>query len=264
MHSNGTKSTDTTWQLIAFDLDDTLAPSKSPLPNEMGSALRRLLDRFQVAVISGGAMPQFRMQLLDGLNASTDQLSNLHLLPTCGTQYLVFDDCLPREVYAHHLPKSVRIKVKSVLEDEAKRLGLWEPSPWGAAIEDRGSQVTFSALGQNAPLDQKRQWDPTGTKKAALREAVALRLPELEVRSGGSTSIDITARGIDKAHGMRQLQSATGISKDKMLFIGDRLDPNGNDYPVLADGWPTLAVDGWEHTVRVINEILDDPDSARC
>ena len=85
--------------------------------------------------------------------------------------------------------------------------------------------------------------------------AVQERLPDLEVRSGGSTSVDITRQGIDKAYGMRRLAELTGIPFAETLFIGDRLDPDGNDYPVKALGVPTVAVEGWEDTVEVIAAI---------
>ncbi len=249
--SDGLQS-DSGWKLVAFDLDDTLAPSKSPLPPEMAEALRRLLDVCEVAVISGGALPQFQLQLLDNLDATAEQLSRLHLLPTCGTQYLRFDDGRLTEVYAHHLSVEQRQEAIDAVIANAQTLGLWEPEPWGDIIEDRGSQITFSALGQQAPLEAKRQWDPTGEKKNALAGAVAKVLPELEVRSGGSTSVDITAKGIDKAYGMNALLDITGYSKEQMLFIGDRLDPDGNDYPVKAAGWPTYAVAGWEEAIPVV------------
>ncbi|WRS29545.1 HAD-IIB family hydrolase [Actinomycetaceae bacterium MB13-C1-2] len=253
------------WKLVAFDLDDTLAPSKSPLPEPMATALRRLLDVGEVAVISGGALPQFRLQLLDNLGASADELSRLHLLPTCGTQYLRFDQGKLEEVYAHHLSKQQRDEAIQVLADAANELGLWEAAPWGDIIEDRGSQITFSALGQKAPLDAKRAWDPTGEKKSSLVAKVAPLLPELEVRGGGSTSVDITAKGIDKAYGMNALLGITGYDKNQMLFIGDRLDPGGNDYPVRAAGWPTFAVDSWQETVVAVTQIATaiDRDQSR-
>ncbi|NKF31316.1 HAD hydrolase family protein, partial [Pseudomonas sp. BGM005] len=89
-----------------------------------------------------------------------------------------------------------------------------------------------------------------------LRDAVATRLPGLEVRSGGSTSIDITRAGIDKAYGMRQLEEHTGIPLESMLFFGDRLDEGGNDYPVLAIGVPSVAVEGWEDTADKLDDLL--------
>ncbi len=55
--------------LVVFDLDGTLAESKSALDAEMGSLLEELLDVVKVAVISGGDWPQFESQLLRGLPA---------------------------------------------------------------------------------------------------------------------------------------------------------------------------------------------------
>ena len=85
---------------------------------------------------------------------------------------------------------------------------------------------------------------------------MAAQLPDLEVRSGGSTSVDITHRGIDKAYGMRQLAEQTGIPLDDMLFVGDRLDPDGNDYPVLAMGVACHAVEGWEDTAEYLEQLI--------
>lgn len=243
------------WKMIAFDLDDTLAPSKSALPDKMAASLRHLLDVAQVAVVSGGAFPQFELQLLGNLGASPEQLANLHLMPTCGTRYLRFTDGELREVYDHPLSPDDVTVISRVLQEEAARLGLWCDEPYGEAIENRHSQVTLSALGQDAPLDLKRQWDPTGEKKAALAKAVQARLPNFEVRSGGSTSVDVTERGIDKAYGMNALVQQTGIPKENMLFFGDRLDEGGNDYPVKAAGWQTVSVEGWEETANLVEQL---------
>ena len=128
----------------------------------------------------------------------------------------------------------------------------------GDIIEDRGSQITFSALGQAAPVDAKKAWDPTGERKTQLRDAVAARVPDLEVRSGGSTSVDITRKGIDKAYGMRRLAEETGVPLDGILFYGDRLDPAGNDYPVLAMGQvECVSVTGWQDTADKLDALLE-------
>ena len=142
--------------MVAFDLDDTLAPSKSPLPAEMAAALRSLLDVCEVAVISGGALPQFELQLLEGLNASSEQLDRLHLMPTCGTQYYRFDEGELTQRYARGLSPDQRERAIAALVETAQEHGVWEDDPWGDIIEDRGSQITFSALGQEAPLEAKR------------------------------------------------------------------------------------------------------------
>jgi HAD superfamily hydrolase (TIGR01484 family) len=244
-------------RLVAFDLDDTLAPSKSAIDPRIGAQLIALAERVEVAIISGGQLEQFRAQVVDRLpEASADVLSHIHLLPTCGTQYYRIEDGGIVTVYAHALTDDEKTRAMSAVEGEARRLGLWESETWGDILEDRGSQITFSALGQRAPLEAKTAWDPTGAKKNRLREAVAAQIPDLEVRSGGSTSVDITHRGIDKAYGMRQLAEQTGVALEDMLFVGDRLDPDGNDFPVLAIGVPCQAVTGWEDTAAYLDTLL--------
>lgn len=244
-------------RLVAFDLDDTLAPSKCAIPEAIGDQLVRLAERVEVAIISGGQLEQFRKQVVEQLPpAPAEVLERIHLLPTCGTQYYRLRGDEIVTVYAHALTEDERDRALAAVEQEAKRLGLWESQTWGDILEDRGSQITFSALGQKAPIEAKMAWDPDGRKKGSLRDAVAAALPDLEVRSGGSTSVDITHRGIDKAYGMKQLADATGISLDDMLFVGDRLDPEGNDYPVLALGVPCHAVEGWPDTVEYLDGLI--------
>lgn len=244
-------------RLVAFDLDDTLAPSKSAIDPRIGRQLLDLAARVEVAIISGGQLAQFTAQVVDQL-PETDAalLSHFHLMPTCGTQYYRLSPAGIETVYARSLTEDQKSRALAAVEEEARRLGLWESETWGPILEDRGSQITFSALGQQAPVDVKMAWDPTGEKKNALRAAVADRIPDLEVRAGGSTSVDITERGIDKAYGMTRLVEQTGIPQDDMLFVGDRLDENGNDYPVLAMGVPCQAVEGWQDTAEFLDELI--------
>lgn len=244
-------------RLVAFDLDDTLAPSKSEIDPRIGQLLLALAERVEVAIISGGQLAQFTAQVVDRLpDADAALLARFHLLPTCGTQYYRISPEGIRTIYARTLSDDQKTRALAAVETEARRLGLWESETWGPILEDRGSQITFSALGQQAPVAAKTAWDPTGEKKNTLRAAVAAHLPDLEVRSGGSTSVDITERGIDKSYGMNRLAEQTGIPLDDMLFIGDRLDENGNDYPVLAMGVACHAVEGWEDTAAFLEDLI--------
>lgn len=249
-------------KVIAFDLDDTLAVTKSPISDRMGELLTSLLEKYDVCIISGGAFSQFKIQVVDRLEASNRALARLHLMPTCGTKYYRYDE-LDQEwkiQYEHSLTAEQKDRVISALESSAKELGLWESKPFGDIIEDRGSQITLSALGQQAPAELKYQWDPTGEKKLKLRDHVAPKLLDLEVRAGGTTSIDVTIIGVDKAYGMRKLTEEMNISKEDILFIGDKLQPGGNDYPVKAMGIDTIEVQRWEDTAFVLEGILGVTD----
>lgn len=245
-------------ELIAFDLDSTLAASKSAITDEMSELLGNLLAHRQVAVISGGKFEQFQQQLISNLKVEPELLQRLHLLPTNGTRYYRFEPQSRswQQAYSEDLASNDRQRIISVLSEGAKELGLWEEKPYGEIIEDRASQITYSALGQQAPLDAKLAWDPDRRKKEALRAWAATRLPEFEVRIGGKTSVDVTAKGIDKAYGMRKLQQLTGVDTKDMLFIGDELQEGGNDYPVKAAGIDTLAVKNEQDTASLIKSEL--------
>lgn len=246
-------------RVVAFDLDNTLAESKSPITREMAGLLDRLLAKFQVCVISGGKFEQFETQLIDHLDVAPDGLGALHVMPTCGTRYYRFDVAAEawQQVYAEDLTADKRALIVAALNKGADALGFRETKLWGHQIEDRGSQVTFSALGQDAPAASKHAWDPDGAKKRALRDFVAKEIPEFEVRVGGSTSIDVTKHGIDKAYGMKKLIALLGVTKEDLIFVGDRLDEGGNDYPVKAMGVDCLKVSGWRDTALVVETILE-------
>lgn len=250
--------------LVAFDLDDTLAASKSPIQPAMACILAELLTYCEVCVISGGNDHQFYTQVVNQMPSST-RFERLHLMPTCGTRYLRYRDGSWNLIYTHDLDPKDKSDAIDAITQVAQRNGLWEPDDVvrGSRIEDRGSQITYSALGQQAFVDDKKAWDPSGEKRERLRAGIAELLPDLEVRAGGSTSIDITRKGIDKAYGIEQLSKHTGMPFDQMLFIGDRLMPGGNDYPVTRLGIPTYAVTGPDDTVKYLRELIDNAKENR-
>lgn len=247
---------------VVFDLDDTLAPSKSTMDPTMSEALARLLERIDVCIISGGRFEQFEAQALDGFRADDAAMARLHLMPTCGTRYYLWQEGSWRLQYAEDLTDDEKSRTIAALEAGARELGMWHPGVWGDIIEDRGSQITFSALGQQAPIAEKIAWDRDGDKKRALGAWVQERLPDLEVRGGGSTSLDITRKGIDKAHGIDKLVAQLGVGLEQLLFIGDRLDEAGNDYPVYEHGVLCVPVRDWTQTRDYVDALIPWLDSA--
>lgn len=248
-----------TKKVIAFDLDDTLAVTKSPISDEMSAILGRLLERYDVCVISGGNFDQFKKQVVDRLEIPAHKLNRLHLMPTCGTRYYRYDELKGEWAlqYAEDLTEAQKKKIVAALEKVSKELGLWEENPAGEIIEDRGSQVTMSALGQQATPEAKYAWaEKYKDVRPVLRDKVAELLPDLEVRIGGTTSTDVTMIGIDKAYGMKKLIEAIDISKDEILFVGDKLQEGGNDYPVKAMGIDAIEVRHQEDTLFVLEGVL--------
>jgi HAD superfamily hydrolase (TIGR01484 family) len=241
-------------QLIVFDLDGTLAESKSAIDDEMAALLAALLAVIPVAVISGGGFPQFQTQLIAHL-PQDGRLARLSLLPTCGTKFYQFYGTWI-ERYSEDFTDAEKARIRSALESAVAAAGFTVSRTWGETIEDRGSQITYSALGQQAPLDEKKHWDPDFTKRKKIKALLNVALPDVSVALGGSTSIDVTKPGIDKAYGMRKLRDILGISIAAMLYLGDALFPGGNDAPVRTTGATCIQVRDPEETKRVIEAII--------
>jgi phosphomannomutase len=241
-------------KLIVFDLDGTLAESKASLDAEMAALLERLLSVVRVAIISGGDWSQFEKQLLAHL-PSDGALGRLSLLPTCGTRFLQYDAGW-HTLYSEDLSEPQRQRIAEALREAVVASGTSVPRTWGEPIEDRGSQITYSALGQDAPLNEKKQWDPDFAKRQKIKGLLDVSLPDFSVRLGGATSIDVTLPGIDKAYGLRKLRDISGIAIDEMLYVGDALFPGGNDYPARGTGVTCIQVRDPNETKRVIEATL--------
>lgn len=242
-------------RLVAFDLDGTLAASKQPLEPDMGEALADLLSVMAVAVISGGDWPQFEKQVAARLPARADR-TRLFLMPTTGTKLYRFEGGEWRVIYAELFSDAEKATIHQALDRALADAGLADEKIWGERVEDRGSQFTFSGLGQQAPLDAKEAWDPDRKKREALQKTLQQALPDLSINIGGATSIDITRKGVDKAYGLRKLADVSGIALDAMMFMGDAIFPGGNDYPAKTLGLDTIRVRDPQETGTAIAAIV--------
>jgi phosphomannomutase len=240
--------------LIVFDLDGTLAESKSSVDEEMAPLLGQLLDVVKVAIISGGAWPQFEKQVLVHL-PDDDRLTKLSILPVCGTQFYRHDGAWNR-LYSEEFTPAEKDRIIAALDKAFDASGFRATRCWGKVIEDRGGQITLSALGQDAPLSEKQKWDPNFGKRQKIMAILKPLIPDVSIKTGGSTSIDITRPGIDKAYGIEKLRDLLGIGVAEMLFVGDALFPGGNDSPVKKTGIRNIQVRDVDETKRVIQAIV--------
>lgn len=242
-------------KLVAFDLDGTLAESKQALEPEMAGLLAALAARVAVAVISGGDWPQFEKQIIARLSPDAD-LTNLYIMPTTGTKLYRCKEGAWTRIYADIFAPQERDAIVKALDDAGRQTGLDKEKTWGDQIEDRGSQITFSALGQDAPIDAKKAWDPDFARRKRMQAIVQGKISGFAINVGGSTSIDITREGTDKASAMRELATRSGIATADMIFLGDAIYPGGNDYAVKAAGIDTLTVRDPAETKAVIAGML--------
>jgi phosphomannomutase len=241
-------------KLLIFDLDGTLAESKSAIDTEMAGHLSKILSVAQVAIISGGNWPQFEKQVLAHL-PKKQSLENLSILPTCGTKFYQYKKGWEK-LYAENFTDAEKKKIMDSLTEAVAGSALAIKKTWGEQIEDRGSQITFSALGQKAPLEEKKNWDADFAKRKKIKVRLDKSLKGFSVEMGGATSIDITKPGIDKAYGIHKLQDVLGIDISEMIYIGDALFDGGNDHPARKTGAVCIQVRDPEETKRVIEAVV--------
>lgn len=250
------------YRLIACDLDDTLAETKQPIEHSTAQTIADVLELYDFCVITGGNYHQVKDNVIDQLpEMSSDKLVRFHAMSTSGTTYHRYDpdDNSWKLIYSHEIPLGERQNIMTVIEKTARAAGLWEAHPVGELIEDRVTQVTFSALGQLASPDAKRAWDPSRNKRELLRKQLSVALPEYEVLINGKTSLDILQKGIDKAFGIEKLIQYSKWAKEDIIFFGDSMQPGGNDYPVVQLGVRSEQVDGWRQTEKHLSKLITPP-----
>ena len=249
-------------KILSFDVDQTLNISKTPITPRMASLLTRALDYYEICPISGQKFDQFLVQIVDEMPSATpDQLQHLHLFVTQGTRYYRYNTSKKDWdlVYKYDLTDDQVAKMTSALEQATKELGYWEEDKLAEGdeiIENRISQVTLSALGQKAGTEAKYAWDPDHKKREKIAKLAKKLAPEFDYEVAGTTSINVTLPGTNKAFGMTHMMEELKVTKDEILYFGDMTQPGGNDYPVVQMGIDTITVRDWEETANVLDGIL--------
>lgn len=241
--------------IIAADLDNTLTQSKSPLSVEMANTLSKWLETRRFTVISGGAYEQFEKQILNHLPVHAN-FSNLTLFPTNGAACYQYGDKAWVRIYQDTLTEEQIDIINEALHLAAIRSGVVIEETYGKQAENRGGQVTFSALGQQAPLEKKMVWDPDQAKRKRIIAELAPLLPDFTISIGGTTSIDVTMKGVDKAYAIEKMKGLLRADTDHIIFLGDALFEGGNDFPATKTGAHCIAVTGPEDTKKIIEEML--------
>jgi HAD superfamily hydrolase (TIGR01484 family) len=238
------------YKLIAFDLDGTLTESKQPLDERTARFITKLAYEYDIAIITGGTMKQIETQVLERIPDWVQ--TKLHLMSCSGATYEAYGAM----IYKNEIPLIQREVIKSIVKVTAESMGLLEENPAGEIIEDRKAQITFSALGQKAKLEDKSAWDPRGTKRKEMIAALKKALPDYSIRLGGTSSIDISLLGIDKEFALKQLMKYRKLETSDILYVGDKFRPGENDYPALIAGVTCLRVVQPQDTIERVEKFL--------
>ena len=136
-------------KLIVFDFDGTVVRTKAPMDPQMSALVTKLLAVKKVAIIGGGKYGFLKILFLRELKAPKSLLKNLFLFPTTATAFYRYQSGW-KNVYRFQLSKEEKDKTKKAFRDVFEKIGYQHPQKtYGKIIEDRGTQITFSALGQD-------------------------------------------------------------------------------------------------------------------
>ncbi|TSC70073.1 MAG: HAD-superfamily hydrolase [Parcubacteria group bacterium Gr01-1014_46] len=243
---------------IVCDLDGTLAKSKSSLTPEMSEVLCKLLSKHYLVVVSGGAYSQFQKQFLTNFSCPKELLKNLSFFPTMGSTCYVYDyeKDIWKQLYDEKFSDGEKLEIMKALKESIAESSLDLSSPFGEIIEDRGSQITFSGRGQDAPIEIKVAWDHDQAKRKALVELIKAKIPQFEISIGGTTSIDVTRKGIDKAYAIGKIKNLLKVNDEDIIFVGDALWKGGNDSPVKKTGVDYIQEDGPDETLEFLKQYI--------
>ncbi|THX14377.1 hypothetical protein D6D13_03352 [Aureobasidium pullulans] len=166
-------------------------------------------------------------------------------MPTTGTELYTYRDGAWQVVYAELFSDQERRNIIKAFELFLSATGFTPEQTWGERIEDRGSQITFSALGQQAPVREKEHWDPDFAKRKVIQADLRTRLPGLSINMG-----------VDKGYRLKKLRDTSSIPLKQIMFIGDAIFPGGNDYPAKEIGLETVRVKNPDGTLAAIAAIV--------
>ena len=226
---------------LFFDMDRTIAPAREP----MFANMHRLLSSLphDLVVVSGQEVPKIAWQ--------SNNLPSF----TLGQNGNHATDVENTELWNEKLSKQHQ---KEILE-HIKKLTKLLDHPLNEAyapIENRGAQITFSPVGNTAPVELKKIYDPDGRKRNWLIEQVPFESKELVVKIGGSTSLDYIHKDRHKGVNVERLIQFQNWEKTDCVYFGDGLYPGGNDEAVIGV-IDTIKVRDHEHTYTLLKTFLN-------
>lgn len=238
------------YKFLVFDVDNTLTESCTQITDDMADTLNKLKE--ELIFISGTHAPELKRMISSKLDRKH------HILANIGTHYLLVYPNEEKEIYNKILNEEERKEIISALKKLKEEYRLLPLTSEEDQIQDRGSQITLSILGRNAPKERKEFYDKDNEKRKKFISFLEkiLGKEKYELGIGGTSSIDITHKGNDKGIALEKFIKEFNLLKEDFLFFGDQLAPEGNDYPVIKTGIKYIEVETPKETLKILKELL--------
>ena len=226
-----------------FDVDGTLTPSRGKIDDNFKKFFVEFCKNNNVYLVTGSDKPKTVEQIGDELYSMAKRVYNCS-----GSEVWVGDKQIKTNDWK--VPYHVRTWLLDKLEESNF------PLRTGLHIEERVGMINFSVVGRNATVGERKlyvKYDKEHNERNVIADLFNKEFTELVARPGGETGIDISPIGKDKS----QIINDFDIN-DTLHFFGDRMDPQGNDYPlkkVIIDNDLGFAiqVNGWKNTWEMLD-----------
>jgi HAD superfamily hydrolase (TIGR01484 family) len=247
-------------RIIIADVDETICDSCQEISDEMAHQINSLIKKgFHFAFISGTTVKELQRMI------SSKVIEAHHILGTTGTNYTFVNNQgnnsdnnqRTKEIYNHSFTDEEKKNIFTVLEKLITQFNIQSMTTKEDQLQDRDSQITLSAIGRNASLELKKKYDPDGLKRKEWINFIKEELNDYELKIGGTTSLDVTRKGLDKAWGIKEFAKYYNLPLNEIIYFGDKLYPGGNDYAAskIVD---CVAVKSPEDTLKELRRLYHE------
>ena len=246
-------------RIFIFDVDGTLTPSRLPMTEEFQKFFQKWVTKNKFYLVTGSDLPKLQEQM-DFMDIEAEGI-----FTCCGNQFWKPDPSIIN-ISAELIYDNKFKPPENLLTYLGEELRMSDyPVKAGNHIEDRGSMLNFSIVGRNCTLSQREdyyRYDNLGSERKRISTHIREQWLKLDAVIGGQISIDIYPKGMDKSQVFDIIEQERLVKPDEYIFIGDRTEKGGNDYPLAllmdnTDNCDFYQTDGWEHTQKILEKLSD-------
>jgi phosphomannomutase len=225
-----------------FDVDGTLTPSRKGMDGEFQGYFLDFCYANEVYLVTGSDYPKTLEQVGPDVCEAVTRIYN----------------CNGNDVWE----KGVNIRTNDWIISEEVHEWLANKLTesaytvrTGLHFEHRPGLVNFSIVGRNADNEQRAEYvvyDELSDERNIIAKGFNLKFPDLQATVGGETGIDISPIGFDKSQIVEDFDE-----EDTLYFVGDRMDPDGNDYPLSLEVDVAKPVTRWQETFEYLQSLQE-------
>ena len=239
-------------RIFMFDIDGTLTPSRLMMTKKFAKFFDKWSNENKYYLVTGSDLDKTKEQL------PIAYIDRAEAIFTCCGNQMWRDNEL---IYDNKFELSTKLKNSL----EVVLMSSPYPHRYGNHIEDRGSMVNFSIVGRNCTQEQREhffKWDEERGERKKISTFLKHKFKDLDAVLGGQISIDIYPKGMDKSQIFNIIEQERLVQPDEYVFIGDRTQRGGNDYPLAVlmnntENCDFYQTEGWKETQKILESLND-------